>query len=137
MEEDIIPFQKAVDVNVDAVMLGHLLLVDFPTSYPSLPASLNPYWINDILKKKLGYNGLIITDALNMRAVAAQYDSGDEAVAAFTAGADILLMPEDPRAGWRKISKLCETMPKLAEQLDKSVVKILKLKEQYGLLSPL
>ena len=93
MECEIIPFAKAEEKNIDMIMAAHI-------SVPGIlgdntPCSLSEYMLTTVLKEKLGYKGLIITDALNMGAVTDVYSPGESAKAAVQAGADIILMPPD------------------------------------------
>ncbi|MCI0468878.1 MAG: hypothetical protein L0Y62_02295 [Nitrospirae bacterium] len=89
MEIDIKPFMHAIDANVSSIMIGHLVIegVDI------MPASISKKIITDLLRKELGYTGLILTDALNMKALSGTKDVYTRCL---NAGADILLHPEDP-----------------------------------------
>jgi beta-N-acetylhexosaminidase len=88
MRVDVMPFRRAVDAGVGAVMLGHLRI----PALDLLPASLSETTIRKLLREELGFEGLIMTDALNMYALR-EIDAA--AVAALNAGVDILLHPED------------------------------------------
>lgn len=90
---EIPPFRAAIAAGVDAVMSAHLLI---PTLDPQRPATLSPQVLNDLLRQDLGFEGLIVTDALVMGAIANHYGKNEAAVMAVEAGADILLMPLDP-----------------------------------------
>ncbi|MFI7099146.1 glycoside hydrolase family 3 protein [Streptomyces sp. NPDC050161] len=81
------PFRAALDAGVRAVMSGHLLV---PAYDPDLPATLSPRILNDLLRKELGFDGLIVTDAIEMGAVADRYGIGGAAVKAIAAGADAI-----------------------------------------------
>ncbi|GAA2652539.1 glycoside hydrolase family 3 N-terminal domain-containing protein [Streptomyces lunalinharesii] len=79
------PFRAAVEAGVGAVMSGHLLV---PAHDPDLPATLSSRLLNDLLRKEIGFDGLIVTDAIEMGAVADRYGLGGAAVMAVAAGAD-------------------------------------------------
>ncbi|MER6049570.1 glycoside hydrolase family 3 N-terminal domain-containing protein [Streptomyces sp. NPDC001793] len=79
------PFRAAVEAGVGAVMSGHLLV---PAHDPDLPATLSPRLLDDLLRKELGFDGLIVTDAIEMRAVAGRHGIGGAAARAVAAGAD-------------------------------------------------
>ncbi|MCK7622175.1 glycoside hydrolase family 3 protein [Streptomyces sp. RS10V-4] len=79
------PFRAAVEAGVGAVMTGHLLV---PALDPELPATLSPRILHDLLRKELGFDGLVVTDAIEMGAVADRYGIGGAAVRAVAAGAD-------------------------------------------------
>jgi len=86
------PFRAAIAAGVDAVMTAHLLL---PALDPERPATLSAAVLGDLLRGELGFQGLVVTDALVMEAIAARYGGGEAAVLALEAGADLVLMPED------------------------------------------
>lgn len=94
-DRDLVPFQELVDRGVPAVMSAHIVLQDVD---PDRPATLSPAVLTGLLREDLGFEGLVVTDALNMAAVAQGRDPGDAAVLAVQAGADVLLMPPDPGA---------------------------------------
>lgn len=92
-EEDMLPFRKAVMARVEMVMAGHLLVQDID---PVFPASLSRKVIKDYLRTRSGFEGLVLTDALSMGAIAGGYAPREAARLAIKAGADILLHPADP-----------------------------------------
>ncbi|WP_168582168.1 glycoside hydrolase family 3 protein [Gephyromycinifex aptenodytis] len=94
-KRDLVPFRDAVKAGAPAVMTAHVILdaVD-----RQRPASLSRAVTTDLLRDKLGYQGLIVTDALNMGAITEGIGAGEAAVRALEAGADVLLMPADPAA---------------------------------------
>ncbi|MCP9917813.1 glycoside hydrolase family 3 protein [Cyanobium sp. ATX 6F1] len=89
------PFRAAIEAGVATVMTGHLLL---PELDPDRPATLSPLVLEQLLRRELGFGGLVVTDALVMEAIAARWGAGEAAVLAFEAGADLLLMPADADA---------------------------------------
>ncbi len=126
------PFRKMIQENVKSVMIGHLC-VPLLDSTPMVPASLSKKIISDLLIDKMGYNGLIITDALNMKGITSIYKPEVAAVKALMAGNDILCFPENIESiialslqyrdsGWLDSAKLSA-----------SVRKILIAKHQLGL----
>ena len=87
------PFQAAIQAGVDAVMSAHLQIPALDDRYP---ATFSPKVLTAELRQRLGFEGLIVTDALIMGAIANRYGNEESAVLAIEAGADILLMPLDP-----------------------------------------
>jgi beta-N-acetylhexosaminidase len=85
---ELVPFRAAIDAGVAAIMTAHIL---FPALDPALPATLSPAILTGLLRQELGFNGLIITDDLEMKGVAAQWGAPEAAVLAIIAGADLLL----------------------------------------------
>lgn len=88
------PFRSLIEAGVAAVMTAHLSL---PALDPHRPATLSPAVLNGLLRRHLGFAGLVVTDALVMEAIAARYGAGEAAVMALEAGADLVLMPADAR----------------------------------------
>ena len=85
---ELVPFQAAIAAGIAAVMTSHIL---FPALDPTLPATLSPAILTGLLRQKLGFGGLIITDDLEMKGVADGWGAAEAAVLAVEAGADILL----------------------------------------------
>ena len=83
------PFRAAIDADVAAIMTAHII---YPAFDPDLPATLSPTILTDLLRKELGFDGLIITDDMEMKAIDDRYQSGEAAVMAIEAGADIVMV---------------------------------------------
>jgi beta-glucosidase len=94
------PFRQAIAAGVASVMTAHLLL---PELDPDRPATLSWWVLTQLLRQDLGFDGLVVTDALVMEAIAARHGAGEAAVMALEAGADLVLMPADP---WRAIEAI-------------------------------
>ncbi|MEB3260986.1 MAG: glycoside hydrolase family 3 N-terminal domain-containing protein [Cyanobacteriota bacterium] len=94
------PFRRAIASGVASVMTAHLLL---PELDPVHPATLSPAVLTQLLRRDLGFAGLVVTDALVMEAIAARHSPGEAAVLALEAGADLVLMPADP---WQAIEAI-------------------------------
>jgi len=124
---ELLPFRAAIKDNVDLIMMAHV-------SYPSLdsatnvPGSLSRPITTGILRNELGYKGVIITDAMNMKAITTIKDSGQAAISAFQAGADIILMPEDFPAAYLALLSSVENNEISRSRVDESVRRILALK---------
>jgi beta-N-acetylhexosaminidase len=91
---DYVPFRAGVEAGLPSVMVGH---INVRAVDPGMPASLSRAVITGELRDKLGFDGLVVTDALDMQAVARRFASGRAAVRALAAGADVVLMPPSPR----------------------------------------
>lgn len=98
------PFQAAMAAGVDAVMTAHLLI---PSLDEQFPATLSEKVLTQVLRQELGFEGLIVTDALIMGAIANRYGATEAPVKAVEAGADILLMPVNPET---TIQAICEAV---------------------------
>jgi len=129
---ELVPFRAAVKAGVDVVMSGHLALPGFdPDSLR--PATLSPLVMTSVLRDSLGFQGLVVTDALDMGALVTSYGGGEAAVRAFLAGSDMLLMPADPRAAIAAMVEAVQTGRISRERLGRSVRKVLMLKERLAL----
>ncbi|MFZ9850355.1 MAG: glycoside hydrolase family 3 N-terminal domain-containing protein, partial [Vulcanococcus sp.] len=89
------PFRAAIGAGVASVMTAHLLL---PALDPQRPATLSAAVLSQLLRRDLGFQGLVVTDALVMEAITAHHGAAEAAVLAFNAGADLILMPADADA---------------------------------------
>lgn len=129
-EGELLPFQAGIDAGVDLVMIGHLTVSDVE----DVPAVFSYKLISELLREEMGFEGVVITDSLQMKAVTDAYGSGPAAVLAVQAGVDLLLCPEDLKAAADALLEAVETGEISEERLNESVMRILKLKEERGLL---
>ena len=130
-EVELPPFVEAIAAGVDAVMSAHLLI---PAWDAEFPATLSRKILIGKLREELGFEGLIVTDALVMGAIASKYGANEAAVLAAEAGADVLLMPLDPEGA---ILAVCEAVTQgriSISQIKESVKRIWKAKAKVGLL---
>ena len=128
---ELIPFIAALD-NTDMVMAAHITLPNITTD--GLPASLSHEILTEKLRGELGYQGVIVTDSLSMGAIIQNYSPLESVKTAFLAGADILLMPRNFTEGFDGLVAAIETGEISEERLNESVLRILKLKIQYGII---
>ena len=125
-ELDLVPFKNAIESGAEVMMIGHLAVPNITED--NSPASLSKKLITGLLKDEMGYNGLVITDALNMGALTNYYSQEEIYVKAIEAGVDILLMPSSSRKALAAIKEAVEEGIITEERIDESVRKILKLK---------
>jgi beta-N-acetylhexosaminidase len=128
---ELVPFKAAIEAGVDAVMTAHIAVPALAP--PDVPATLSPAILTDLLRKQLGFKGLVITDALEMGGIAQGFSSGEACVRALEAGADTLLMPSDPDAAIRAVLAAEQSGRIPRQRVQESVVKILSAKERLGL----
>lgn len=122
---ELIPFIGALD-KTDLVMAAHITAPR--VTGDGLPASLSHTMLTEKLRGELGYNGVIITDALAMGAITQNYSSAESAVLALQAGADLLLMPEDYIAAYQGVLAAVEDGTLSEARIDESVLRVLRLK---------
>ncbi|KMQ68077.1 glycoside hydrolase [Chryseobacterium sp. FH2] len=129
---ELAPFKALMDKGIGGVMVAHLY-VPALESGKGIPASVSKNIITGLLKEKLGYKGLIITDALNMGAVANKYNPGELDAMAFKAGNDIMLFSQGVASGKRLIQKAIDNGEISQSRVEESVKKILLTKYFLGL----
>lgn len=129
---ELVPFRAAIEAGVMSVMSGHLALPAFDPDL-NLPASLSPQVTRAILRDDLGFEGLIVTDALRMQGVAKHFGVGETAVRALEAGADMLLLSDDEYAARQAVLNAVKSGRLTEDRIDESVRRILRAKEWAGL----
>jgi beta-N-acetylhexosaminidase len=126
------PFQEAIDAGMAAIMTAHI-------SVPSLnggvrePSTLSPFVLTNVLRDEMGFEGIVFTDAMDMSAISRQHRSGEAAVLALEAGADVILMPASVGDAVKGIVEAVEEGRITVDRLDRSVRRILETKERLGL----
>jgi beta-N-acetylhexosaminidase len=129
---EFLPFEAGIEAGVDFVMVGHISTVNITGE--DTPSSLSSTIITDILRGDLGYEGIVITDAMNMGAVSNNYSSDQAAVAAIEAGVDIILMPADFEEAYDAVLTAIEDKKITMERIDESVRRILRIKIKRGII---
>ena len=129
-EVELYPFKKIINAGISSVMVAHL---DIPAIDSGIPSSLSYKTVQTLLKDSLDFKGLVITDALNMKGASGISPKFGIDVAAFVAGNDILLIPNDVRLAIKKMKRAFKAKLYTPERLEVSVKKILKAKYLVGL----
>lgn len=128
---ELVPFRAAIAQGVDSVMSAHIAV---PALDPTgAPATLSAPILTGLLRRDLGFRGLIVTDALDMGGVGEGAASGEVAVRALEAGADVLLMPPDPEAAVGAVLAAVRRGRISRRRIDESVLRILSAKERLSL----
>ncbi len=125
-----VPFRAAIEAAVPAVMVGHLLL---PALDPERPAGFSPRIIRGILRERLGFDGLVVSDALTMGGAIQGIGADEAAVRAAEAGCDILLHPEDPMRTVAAVTAAVESGRIPESTVEAAARRILGWKERIGL----
>ena len=128
---EFVPFSRLVQEGIDFVMVGHITMPQVTDD--GLPASLSPQAIA-LLRENIGFDGIVITDAMNMGAIVSYYPDGQAAVQAIQAGVDIVLMPADLEAAYLALLDAVGTGEISQTRLDESVRRILGVKYDCGML---
>lgn len=129
---DLPPFKAAIDAGVDSIMTAHIAV---PSLDPSGdPATLSKPILTGILREELGYQGLIVTDSLQMGALRGMYPDAEIPVRAIEAGADVMLMPPDLGLAIDSVRKAVQDGRLTEQRIDASVQRILELKHDRGIV---
>ena len=129
---ELVPFRAAISVQVDSIMTGHLNVPALEPD-PNTPATLSQNILTNLLRNQLGYQGLIVTDAMDMGGITVRYAPGEAAVRAVAAGVDALLMTPVPDAAFEALQEAVKSGRISKERLDASVRRILQAKARLGL----
>ncbi|MCZ6917652.1 MAG: hypothetical protein O7I93_12810 [Gemmatimonadetes bacterium] len=127
------PFRAAIAAGVTSVMTAHIALPCFQDNGSPRPATLLPAMMSGVLRDSLGFDGIVVTDALSMGAIVSQYGAGESAVLAFEAGSDLLLIPDDVGRAANAMVAAVESGRIGIDRLDASVRRLLRAKEEAGL----
>lgn len=132
---ELYPYKKIIPKGVSSIIIGHL---DVPAleDHQGRPVSLSKSIVTDLLKQKLNYTGLIITDGLGMQGVANTEDPGKASLDAFLAGNDVLLNPRSIPDSYNRVLKAYKADMFSEDRLEHSVKKILRAKYKVGLNKP-
>lgn len=134
-KEDMQPFKKAIEHTVDGILMGHLKISRVTGK---LPASMSKRFITKYVRKKYRYNGLVITDDVRMKGIRVRYGKNNAVKKAFLACNDIIILKYDNDIEViDKIIKLAKEDKLKMKRINKSVMRILKVKEQYELTDEL
>lgn len=127
-ECELIPFREGIEAGAQFVMVGHISLPNVIGD--NTPSSLSHVMMTDILRNKLGFSGIILTDALNMGAIVNTYGAGEASVKAFLAGADMILAPGDFQTAFYSMLEAVNDGRISQERLTESLRRIVELKIQ-------
>lgn len=129
---ELVPFIQAIRAGVHSVMIGHIEVPAIEPEY-RIPASLSQRVVTDLLQGEMGFDGLVVTDAMNMNAITKYYSPSESTVMAVIAGNDIVLMPTDSDVAIGSLVNAVNIGDISEERIDYSVRKILSAKRWLGL----
>ncbi len=129
---DFVPFKSGIKAGADFIMVSHISISR--VTEDTVPSSLSSLVMKEMLRDELGFKGIIITDALNMKAITNDYSASEAAVTAVSAGTDILLMPENIEESFRAVLEAVQDGTISEDQINQSVTRILETKIKRGLI---
>ncbi|MCX8161118.1 MAG: glycoside hydrolase family 3 protein [Candidatus Saccharicenans sp.] len=129
---ELYPFRVAIEAGVDSIMTAHLYI---PALEPEegLPATLSPRIMTDLLRKQMGFKGLIVTDALEMRGITGYFGDEEAALRALKAGVDLLLLPLDPVKVIEHLKRAVKSGELPLSRVEESLRRVLLAKTRLGL----
>ena len=134
-EVELAPFRRTIDAGVMSVMVGHLAVPALDAT-PGLPATLSQPIVTGVLRERLGFEGLVVTDGLDMQGVLEQFDIGEVSVRALEAGVDQLLLTRDERLAGRAVLDALASGRLTESRIDASARRVLRAKAWAGLATP-
>ena len=129
---ELAPFRALIKAGIGSVMVAHLSVPAIDTT-PKFATSLSPKAVNELLKKELGFKGLSVTDAMDMKAISNYFPRGEANVQALLAGNDMLCLPGDIGESIAKIKEAIQEGRLSKKEIYKRVKKVLTAKYKYGL----
>ncbi|GMU86596.1 MAG: hypothetical protein AMXMBFR48_18380 [Ignavibacteriales bacterium] len=134
LSDDIYPFRRCINAGVQSIMMGHLEVPAFEKQ-DGLPATLSRAIVTGLLRNQLGFDGLVVSDAMNMNGVTNYFSAREAAVLAVQAGNDMLLLPPDEEIAFDALVEAVKNETISAEQINASVRRILYAKMWAGLFA--
>lgn len=128
LSQELVPFKAGIEAGADSVMMGHIIV----KSVDDMPASLSSFWY-DMLRDELGFDGVAITDSLEMDALTKRWTNDEIAVMTTQAGCDVLLLPQDPYAAVDAVVEAVETGDIDEARIDESIKRILTMKANHDI----
>ncbi|MCF6137733.1 beta-N-acetylhexosaminidase [Pseudalkalibacillus berkeleyi] len=139
-QTELVPFQSMIEQSVPGIMTAHITFPNIDSSeFTSrkdglpikVPATLSPKIMNELLRKEMGFEGLIFTDSMEMKAIADHFGPGEAAVQAVLAGVDVIVMPDHLKVAYDALIEAVEDERISEKRLDTSVRRILKAKMDW------
>jgi len=129
---ELVPFRRAIEAGVDSIMTAHVAVPQL-TGEPLIPATLSPRILTDLLRGTLHFEGLTVTDAMEMGGITTRFWTGLAAIRALKAGADVLLLLPDTGVALSEVVRAVQRGEIPERQIDRSVRKVLEAKTRLGL----
>lgn len=123
---EFLPFQAGIEEGAQVIMMSHIVAQNADSA--GVPSSLSTVMIQDVLRNELGFSGVIITDYMDKAAITGTYDSGEAAVMAINAGADMILRPENFEEAYQAVLDAVQEGTISEERIDESLVRIYSIK---------
>ncbi|MCK4578486.1 MAG: serine hydrolase, partial [Candidatus Marinimicrobia bacterium] len=129
---ELLPFQAAIDAGIEAVMVGHLQSPDYQT-HAGTPATMSKFWIEDVLRKRMDFQGVVITDAMRMGGIAENFSPDYALINAINAGVDLIIQAQGVRTSIDVVERAVNNGIISERRIDEAALRVLLLKERLGL----
>jgi len=129
---ELAPYQKVIEAGVDAIMVAHLTSPDYQV-HSQTPATLSKFWIQDILRGKLGFRGAVVTDAMDMGAITRNFTDDYALINAINAGCDVIIQNHNYRQAIDTIENAVKNGLIKQSRINEAALQMLRLKEKVGL----
>ncbi|MBT3216462.1 MAG: serine hydrolase [Candidatus Marinimicrobia bacterium] len=129
---EIEPFRHAISKGVDAVMVAHVTSPDYQPN-AELPATLSKYWVTDVLKGELGFDGVVVTDAMSMGGITKNYSDDFALIKTINAGCDFIIQAQSVKNAIDVVEAAVLNGTIMESRITKSALKMLTMKEKIGL----
>ncbi len=133
-DTELVPFRRQIEEGAEAVMVAHISLPQI--NGDNTPATLSKRIVDGLLRRELGFEGIVITDSMMMQAVTDSYTTAEATRLAVEAGVDMILMPRQPGEAYHSLLTAVKDGVVSEERIDESVLRILELKHRYQLFDP-
>ncbi len=125
---ELVPFQNAINNGADFIMAAHISVPEILGNKDNTPASLSYKMITEVLRKQMGYNGIVVTDSVKMGAIAKNYTADEAVVKSVEAGVDIVLMPKNLEQAFNALLSAVKSGRISENRIDESAARILRIK---------
>lgn len=130
-ETEFLPFKAGIEQGVDFIMVGHITAPNVIGD--ETPSNLSSMMVTEVLRNELGFNGIAITDAMNMKAITDKYAADEAAILAIQAGIDMILMPEDFEVAYNGVLEAVKTGKLSEDRINESIGRIYRVKYKDAL----
>lgn len=130
-ETEFLPFKAGIEQGVDFIMVGHITAPNVIGD--ETPSNLSSMMVTEVLRNELGFNGIAITDAMNMKAITDKYAADEAAILRIQAGIDMILMPEDFEVAYNGVLEAVKTGKLSEDRINESIGRIYRVKYKDAL----
>lgn len=130
-ETEFLPFKAGIEQGVDFIMVGHITAPNVIGD--ETPSNLSSMMVTEVLRNELGFKGITITDAMNMKAITDKYKADEAAVLAIQAGMDMILMPENFEVAYQGVLEAVKTGKLSEDRINESIERIYRVKYKNAL----